>query len=499
MKLKMISLKLSKIIVISVFFFVFGCGGGGSSTSTSSSSVITADAGTDQTTVVGNIVTLDGRNSTTSDGNALNFTWTITTRPYGSICLLSDTSSIRPTFTPDVAGEYILQLDVSYGTLSSYSTVKIDAILRTAQYLTTPSVTPSATTFNSYDPEYWKVEFSGSDNGYCDGIFLFSNGGAVYNEGLCVTQNGIISNFDLSGIIDSNRYVTLNGTSSKNTEIAPIFRGTLASNGTGSGTWDITGTPSIHGTWTANRYKGIQQYTNPTISAPQAGSFASMAEKKFGIWRRPSVVNWPEFLLVAPDNSVAWQASSPNGGIGRVFGGLVFNGYSWNLASNSIMYDGTGPQSTLSASGSYNSGTIFSGLLNFANFNPVVLSFDSYSDDNALALELTDISGTYIADGVYYISNDGSVIGSVGNATAGCIVRGQITEQYSGAKVNLFNVNLMYYGTCSRGFGDGTWTGYMFIATSSTSRYLYSLMRPNNPQYTNNGIFNAGFVGSQVR
>ncbi|MDD2501420.1 MAG: hypothetical protein PHN92_11465, partial [Geobacter sp.] len=196
---------------------------------------------------------------------------------------------------------------------------------------------------------------------------------------------------------------------------------------------------------------------------------------------------------------VAWQASSPNGGIGRLFGGLAFNGNSSYLTSNSIMYDGTGPQPTISASGSYYSGSIFSGLLNVANLNPVVLSFDSYSDDNALALGLTDISGTYIADGVYYISNDGSVIGSVGNATAGCIVRGNITEQYSGSKLNLFNVNLIYYGTCSRGFGDGTWTGYMFISTSGTSRYLYSLMRPNNPQYTNNGIFNSSFVGSQVR
>jgi len=368
--------------------------------------------------------------------------------------------------------------------------------------MTTPSVNPSTTTYNDYDGEYWKIEFSGSDNGYCDGVILYSNGSTVYNEGLCVTQNGIISNFDLSGIIDSNRSVTINGSSTKNTEIPPIFRGILSVNGTGSGTWDVPSSPAIHGTWTASRYKGKQQYVNPTVSAPQPGSFATLQEKIYGIWRRPSITNWPEFMLIAPDNSVAWQASSPYGGIGRVFGEIVLNGNSWSLTSNSMIYDGTGPQSISSAAGSYTPGVIFSGLLNVGTLNPVVLSFDSYSDDNALAVGLADISGTYIADGVYYIGNDGSVIGSVGDSSAGCLVRGQVSEQYTGAKLNLFSVDLKYYGTCSRGFGDGTWTGFMFFSTtagSGTYRYMYSLMHPVNSLYSNNGVFNDGFLGFQVR
>ncbi|MGI9335711.1 MAG: PKD domain-containing protein, partial [Gammaproteobacteria bacterium] len=73
-----------------------------------------ANAGSDRTAVVGDIVTLDGSASNDANGDALFFAWSLMA-PAGSAASLDDASAVRPAFEPDLVGEYVLELTVSDG------------------------------------------------------------------------------------------------------------------------------------------------------------------------------------------------------------------------------------------------------------------------------------------------------------------------------------------------------------------------------------------------
>jgi hypothetical protein len=75
----------------------------------------TAAAGPNQSARPGVAVQLDG--SASFDDNTptdlLGFAWTLASRPAGSTAVLTGADTVSPTFTPDVAGEYIASLIVS--------------------------------------------------------------------------------------------------------------------------------------------------------------------------------------------------------------------------------------------------------------------------------------------------------------------------------------------------------------------------------------------------
>ncbi|WP_198331079.1 PKD domain-containing protein [Psychrobacter cibarius] len=88
----------------------------------------TADAGTKQNIVLGDLVTLDGSKSVDEDEDALTYTWTIKDQPKGSKATLSDSAIVNPTFKPDVQGKYIVVLVVNDGNIDSKeSTVEVNA------------------------------------------------------------------------------------------------------------------------------------------------------------------------------------------------------------------------------------------------------------------------------------------------------------------------------------------------------------------------------------
>ena len=88
----------------------------------------TADAGPDQTVTVGRPVTLDGSASSDMNGDTLTYSWTLINRPAESGATLSDTTIVNPSFTPDLLGDYELQLIVNDGTADSEpATVVISA------------------------------------------------------------------------------------------------------------------------------------------------------------------------------------------------------------------------------------------------------------------------------------------------------------------------------------------------------------------------------------
>ncbi|MFN2366610.1 MAG: PKD domain-containing protein [Desulfurivibrionaceae bacterium] len=101
--------------------FLFGCGGGGGGYF----NLQIADAGSDQAVRVGDLVTLDGSGSkvsfggSTSTGAMLTYNWSFTLKPAGSSAVLSDQTSMNPTFTADQAGTYTVRLIVSDGSGNS--------------------------------------------------------------------------------------------------------------------------------------------------------------------------------------------------------------------------------------------------------------------------------------------------------------------------------------------------------------------------------------------
>ena len=115
-----------------VLFLVFlvGCGGGDSGDGGGGATPApTANAGADETAVVGVLVTLDGSASDSPSRAPLSYQWTLTAKPSGSTASLSSPNSVRATFTPDVAGTYTATLVVrANGVDSAPDAVSLTAV-----------------------------------------------------------------------------------------------------------------------------------------------------------------------------------------------------------------------------------------------------------------------------------------------------------------------------------------------------------------------------------
>jgi len=71
-----------------------------------------ANAGNDQGGHANDLVILDGSASSDVDGDALTYTWSLMTKPAGSIATLNDSAAVKPNFTIDGPGVYVAQLIV---------------------------------------------------------------------------------------------------------------------------------------------------------------------------------------------------------------------------------------------------------------------------------------------------------------------------------------------------------------------------------------------------
>lgn len=78
-----------------------------------------ADAGPDITASLGQTVILDGSGTIEPEGSRVGFLWSFVSLPDGSAAVFSDPSALQPSFTVDLAGDYIVQLIASEGPRSS--------------------------------------------------------------------------------------------------------------------------------------------------------------------------------------------------------------------------------------------------------------------------------------------------------------------------------------------------------------------------------------------
>ncbi|MEI7763702.1 MAG: TIGR03790 family protein [Comamonadaceae bacterium] len=123
------------------------CGGGGSASTpvTPVNAAPVANAGLAQSVLTGTLVTLDGSASTDANNDALNYSWSLSSKPVGSGAALLSPTSIKTTFTADVAGGYVAALTVSDGKLSSSAaTVSVTATSLPSLTLNLPARSISA-------------------------------------------------------------------------------------------------------------------------------------------------------------------------------------------------------------------------------------------------------------------------------------------------------------------------------------------------------------------
>jgi len=78
-----------------------------------------ANAGTSQSSVVGEAVSLDGSASHDPDGDPITYQWSFVSVPSGSVAAIVSPTSAVTSFVPDLAGTYVVQLIVNDGFVNS--------------------------------------------------------------------------------------------------------------------------------------------------------------------------------------------------------------------------------------------------------------------------------------------------------------------------------------------------------------------------------------------
>jgi hypothetical protein len=89
-------------------------------TASTANSPPVANAGVVRTVSGATLVTLDGSGSTDADGDTITYAWTIQSAPdNNTVTVLTDATTVAPSFTPNVPGVYVIKLIVNDGKVNS--------------------------------------------------------------------------------------------------------------------------------------------------------------------------------------------------------------------------------------------------------------------------------------------------------------------------------------------------------------------------------------------
>ncbi|MDB5959302.1 MAG: hypothetical protein JWP59_596 [Massilia sp.] len=124
----------SKALLLVLATLLSGCGGGGganggaaaasvapvtTATLNVNNAIPSANAGPDQSVIVGATVTVDGGASSDANGDPLGYRWTLISKPAGSSASILLATAKTPTFIADVVGSYVAALVVNDGRADS--------------------------------------------------------------------------------------------------------------------------------------------------------------------------------------------------------------------------------------------------------------------------------------------------------------------------------------------------------------------------------------------
>jgi len=378
-----------------------------------------ANAGEDQVIAdVGTTVQLDGSQSADPDGDAITFVWVITAKPEGSLAALSDLTSDKPTFLADVRGEYVIELVVNDGLVSSAPdsvSVSFENLILVADAGTDETVEPGELVLldgtGSYDPDEnyplayaWQILFKpeGSaaalnDPETATASFTADLPGDYVIQLVVTDSLGAASDPSTVLINTSNSAPVANAGADQFIERAGVtvqLDGSLSS--------DPDGDPITYAWTITTKPNGSEAaLSDPTAVNP------SFVADLLGTYIIELVVSDPSGLVSAPDEVVA---SSDNvrpvadAGLNRV----VFVG-------EPVQLDG---------SGSYD-----------ANLDPLTYSWNFADEPKGSSVQLSDstvVNPTFIPDiqGIYIVSlvvNDGELDSRPSNVTILAIEEGNVT------------------------------------------------------------------------
>lgn len=91
-----------------------------------------------QTVSVGQPVVTSGILSYDEGGAKLSYAWAVDSRPAGSVAALDAATAAVPSFTPDVAGAYVLSLTVGNGRQTAVAYLKLNAVTSTSSVFPLP-------------------------------------------------------------------------------------------------------------------------------------------------------------------------------------------------------------------------------------------------------------------------------------------------------------------------------------------------------------------------
>jgi hypothetical protein len=197
-----------------------------------------ADAGSDQIANVDDTVTLDGNGSYDNDGAPLTYQWSFDSKPAASATVLSEATTMNPTFVVDVPGAYVVQLIVNDGEIDSEPstvTIRTPGYQRSLSWDVAP-VGSGSVTLNPaggiYDPDTvvtltaepeegfvfsgWSGDLTGSENPAtitmdADKIVTatFVDMGERYTLEVLIDGSGSVTLNPAGGIYDPGTVVTL--------------------------------------------------------------------------------------------------------------------------------------------------------------------------------------------------------------------------------------------------------------------------------------------------
>ncbi len=117
------SIWILPLAIFGIFFItVLSC----EEEATEPSTTLNADAGNDMTVEVGEEVELEGSNSSASEVS-LDYNWSFSSKPDNSNAKLQDANSESPLFTPDVVGDYMVELTITSGDQEDTDDVTVTA------------------------------------------------------------------------------------------------------------------------------------------------------------------------------------------------------------------------------------------------------------------------------------------------------------------------------------------------------------------------------------